>query len=442
MTVPLNNLYHFVQGLLELPAMFYLFAPHGSRKISNLQPLSMFEEPDNVILPNVICHDQEPLNWLRYQDDQADVINFKQQLDKHCQDIIGLDSFLAPSNQNLDVALNWYAGVPIYDNTVLLHSEQNSQDLKLYQQAGFIPSYYWAHAFIARDWYRYAEHDRRLQPKEIRRKFLIYSRGWSNTREYRLKFAELLLRNKLDEDSFISMLDIDGGVDRNNHIFLNPELQVYTDLSVIPVTSATSEASADYDPDDFAHTLCSVVLETEFDGPRIHLTEKTLRPIACAHPFILAAGQYSLRYLKNYGFETFSPWIDESYDEEPDSLVRLAKICSAMKKIQQLEGNRLATWRKEVRLIAERNQRRFFSKGFFLYLQLEMSTNINAAVAKAYQSQGRKYLAHRKTLRQQRPIGYEDYLRRPNHVAKLRQLRQLRSRAHKHQTNLGLDPLP
>jgi hypothetical protein len=48
------------------------------------------------------------------------------------------------------------------------------------------------------------------------------------------------------------------------------------------------------------------VAETVFDT-RIHLTEKTLRPIACGHPFILAAGPGSLKYLQTYGFRTFSP---------------------------------------------------------------------------------------------------------------------------------------
>lgn len=434
MTVPLNNLYHFVQGSLKLPAMFYLFSPHGSRKITNLQPLSMFDEPDNVILPNVICHDQEPLTWQRYTDDQLDIIEFKQELDQYCQTSVQLGRFLPPDNQNLSLALNRYAGIPIFDNTVLLHSEQNSNDLKLYQEHGYITSYLWSHALISLDWYRFAEHDHRLRPGTVNRKFLIYARGWSNTREYRLKFAELLLRNGLVEDSQISMLDIDDGVDRNNHVFLNPELQVYADLSEIPVTTADSDASADYTPEDFAHTLLSVILETEFDGSRIHLTEKTLRPIACGHPFILAAGPYSLRYLKNYGFETFSPWIDESYDEETDSLVRLAKICRSMKKIAQLEQKEFETWYQAVREIAERNQRRFFSNSFFLHLKAEMSSNINQAVEQAYQSRGRKYLEHRKTLRLEQPIGWQTYLSRSNHTYKLRTLRQLRRPVRTHPT--------
>jgi hypothetical protein len=88
----------------------------------------------------------------------------------------------------------------------------------------------------------------------------------------------------------------------------------------------SSAASADYDPNDFINSEISVILETVFDDRRIHLTEKTLKPIACGHPFILAAGPGALEYIRSYGFKTFAPYIDESYDQETDSLKRLEKI--------------------------------------------------------------------------------------------------------------------
>jgi hypothetical protein len=57
--------------------------------------------------------------------------------------------------------------------------------------------YYWSHGVIARDWFRYAQYV--SQEKKINTTFLIYNRAWSGTREYRLRFAELLIHLNLQE---------------------------------------------------------------------------------------------------------------------------------------------------------------------------------------------------------------------------------------------------
>ncbi len=46
----------------------------------------------------------------------------------------------------------------IFDQCILLHSEKNSNEIDKYANSGFIPTYYWSHALIARDWFRYAQH--------------------------------------------------------------------------------------------------------------------------------------------------------------------------------------------------------------------------------------------------------------------------------------------
>jgi hypothetical protein len=46
-----------------------------------------------------------------------------------------------------------------YSLITLSHSEKNSQELELYEQNDFIGVYYWSHALIARDWFRYAKLD-------------------------------------------------------------------------------------------------------------------------------------------------------------------------------------------------------------------------------------------------------------------------------------------
>ena len=43
-------------------------------------------------------------------------------------------------------------------------------------------------------------------------KFLIYNRAWSGTREYRLKFADLLISNQLTEYCSTSVRTTDNGI--------------------------------------------------------------------------------------------------------------------------------------------------------------------------------------------------------------------------------------
>ena len=73
-------------------------------------------------------------------------------------------------------------------------------------------------------------------------------------------------------------------------------------------------------------TAFSLVSETTIDDDlSLFVTEKTFKPIAFLHPFVIC-GQYNiLVYLHRLGFETFENMFDESYDNEYDSKSRIAK---------------------------------------------------------------------------------------------------------------------
>jgi hypothetical protein len=110
-----------------------------------------------------------------------------------------------------------------------------------------------------------------------------------------------------------------------------------------------------------------------------------------------------LQYLRDYGFKTFAPWIDETYDLEPNSLVRLNKIVESMQKIQQLTGNERDVFLEEIRKIAQFNKRHFFSDQFQRKIQIELATNLNQAYKELGQPRGKFYLSTRRQLRQQYP---------------------------------------
>jgi hypothetical protein len=68
----------------------------------------------------------------------------------------------------------------------------------------------------------------------------------------------------------------------------------------------------------YNQTAYSLVCETEYSNDYTFFTEKTAKPIIACRLFVMIAGQYYLRNLREIGFRTFGSIIDESYDLEPD----------------------------------------------------------------------------------------------------------------------------
>jgi len=73
--------------------------------------------------------------------------------------------------------------------------------------------------------------------------------------------------------------------------------------------------------DKFYHSYLHIVCETFVS--HVFFSEKTYKPIKYFQPFVLINGQYSLQYLRDMGYQTFSGYIDESYDLESDNERRI-----------------------------------------------------------------------------------------------------------------------
>lgn len=59
---------------------------------------------------------------------------------------------------------------------------------------------------------------------------------------------------------------------------------------------------------------------------RHFISEKTFKPLAAGHPFLLASTQGNLSHVRDLGFETFAELWDESYDTIPDPEKRACAI--------------------------------------------------------------------------------------------------------------------
>jgi len=375
MSIPLDRLYHYIESIAQEirggRVIIYRFYPHGSKKIEDLTLLKPVNcQVDTIISPHMYCNDQEPLNFNLYQNvavRPGPVYPINQVLLDNCPDL---------PNYNLRGGM-----VNIYNQAILLHSERRSTEVDRYRSTSFIPVYYWNHAVLSLDWFRYAEHV--VQHKNVKKTFLIYNRAWSGTREYRLGFADQLIKLSMTQSCRMACSPIDSTVDKHYelHHFANPAWRPSNIIeNYFPISTAESQYSADFDIEDYEATEIEVVLETLFDDHRLHLTEKILRPIALGQPFILAGTHGSLDYLRSYGFKTFSNCWDESYDLEENPVKRLDKITELMKRTACLDTVEHTRIMAQAQLIADYNKKHFFSPAFVDLVIEELKDNLRTAL--------------------------------------------------------------
>ncbi len=91
--------------------------------------------------------------------------------------------------------------------------------------------------------------------------------------------------------------------------------------------------------EEFDRSWFSAVVETEMGVKLDRLTEKSFKALLNFHPQVVLGNHRALARLRAFGFETFAPEIDETYDQEADprrrfelayaEIVRLARLDEA-----------------------------------------------------------------------------------------------------------------
>ena len=100
----------------------------------------------------------------------------------------------------------------------------------------------------------------------------------------------------------------------------------------------------------------TVVSEASF-GAEEHtcfISEKTFKPIACYHPFIIFGNKGSLARLRELGYKTFSPYIDESYDEL-DTWDRMDAVVKEITRLNNMATDDRLPWLAGIRDILTHN---------------------------------------------------------------------------------------
>ena len=114
-----------------------------------------------------------------------------------------------------------------------------------------------------------------------------------------------------------------------------------------------------FNPIWYDSTYFSLAVETTMTGTGF-VTEKTFKPIAFQHPFIICGQAGVLKFLKNNGFETYDNLFDESYDNIVDNNDRMTAVIDCVKNFVPVEYNNI-TWEK-----IKHNRNRFFDKNLVI----------------------------------------------------------------------------
>ena len=106
----------------------------------------------------------------------------------------------------------------------------------------------------------------------------------------------------------------------------------------------------------YSKTFFSVVTESIYDDLSVFLDEKIWKPIYNYHPFLMIGCPNSLVKLREFGFKTFSPWIDESYDLELNHGKRMGMVINEIKKLCSMSIDELRGWYQNLIPILEHNK--------------------------------------------------------------------------------------
>lgn len=100
-----------------------------------------------------------------------------------------------------------------------------------------------------------------------------------------------------------------------------------------------------------------VITETVGDYPYPYFSEKTWKAMICGVPFMLVGSQYSIKTLKEFGFQTFDRWWCEDYDSQLCVADRIESIASELQKLCLLDFDTLKQLQQQMSDVIAHNQK-------------------------------------------------------------------------------------
>jgi hypothetical protein len=281
------------------------------------------------------------------------------------------------------------------DGNIILHQESDIDDIKM------VVSNYCLNSF-----YRYAQEHKKNLYHTSHEKSNQNRQKWENTRKrirnkhfmcynripkpHRALIVLSLFQNNNLDKGYVSFPDFgmsswDVVVDKSDYIRRKHYDWLIQDEKTLEEFDSVGKKLTEYLPleldkgFDICHSITHFNLDHYLDsyfvivteshctntmksGNALAFTEKTWKPIMNLHPFILVANKHSLKHLRNYGFKTFSPFIDESYDDIDDVGERILAIQNEVDRLCKLPIKQLHDWYWSIEDILKHNYYHFHEK--------------------------------------------------------------------------------
>tara|TARA_Y100001963_G_C6782531_1_gene450788 strand:- start:885 stop:2111 length:1227 start_codon:yes stop_codon:yes gene_type:complete len=213
----------------------------------------------------------------------------------------------------------------------------------------------------------------------------VYTRGFyfnsfnGSYKNHRTALVYSLIKNNiLDKgmvsyrafDKFTHLDKSDRGLDRKEvYNLLNDEFKIDVDdnvldkfLSIVPISFDCDYGVRDSGPRDFMSNLLayyssyfSIVTESFYDSDRPLIATPIWKSITSFQPFIVFGDKDYLRRLRDYGFKTFSPFIDERYDSMDNISDRFSMGMDEVIKLCSMTLLELHEWYSKMRPVLEHN---------------------------------------------------------------------------------------
>lgn len=211
--------------------------------------------------------------------------------------------------------------------------------------------------------------------KVFDKKYVFLNRRW---RPHRAGAVAILAAKDLLKDGYVSLATCEGKNWGNRFEYIKflfqdtPEFinmldaneQKIMNLGDLYVDQTDHNQVMDWFTEEmkslYNNTYFSVVAETPFLNhpdydPGMHCSEKTYKPITQRHPFLMLGVPNTLSQLRNLGYKTFHPFIDESYDYVSHDGQRLLMVTKEIERLCNLQGEELKDFIKGTAEICEHN---------------------------------------------------------------------------------------
>ena len=204
-------------------------------------------------------------------------------------------------------------------------------------------------------------------------------------RSHRIWLLKKLNDNNLVHDGILSMNQIGKNASYMDGKFIN---ETETDLlrsmlPLFPYDDPTKELDAfasqdsgkylrEFSPEITLNSWVTVISEASFSDSdnTCFVSEKTFKPFCCHHPFIVYGNKGSLQHLRDLGYKTFHPYINEDYDNY-NTWERLEAVIENIKSIHRMTPKEKIKWYRQLGPILEHNSE-IIRRNTISYAPLEM----------------------------------------------------------------------